>query len=116
VIPLSKFLKEVNGIRDELREKKNLEVDQVIVMSDETEQSFWDEVESLGWVQLDHVKEMTLEKHGEWIPAILDQVAQSLAVGFVGTYDSTFSLVSMRRIHDWNHGPALLIERDPYHP
>jgi hypothetical protein len=84
-------------------------------MSDEEDPAFWKEVESIGWSRLDHTKELTLEKYGEWIPPILDQVAQSLAVGFVGTDDSTFSLVSMRRVQDWNHGPALLIARDPYH-
>jgi hypothetical protein len=83
-------------------------------MSDDEDPGFWKEVESLGWARLNHVKELTLEKYGEWIPPILDQVAQSLAVGFVGTEDSTFSLVSMRRIQDWNNGPGVLITRDPY--
>ena len=64
-----------------------------------------------GWRHMDHFKELTLEKYGEWIPPILDQVAQSLAAGFVGTEDSTFSLVSARRVQDWNNGPGVLIKR-----
>ena len=114
LIPLSKFHKEVDRIRDEIRRKKNLDVKHVIVMSDDGDPGFWKEVESIGWARLDHFKELTLEKYGEWIPPILDQVAQSMAVGFVGTEDSTFSLVSMRRIQDWNDGPGVLITRDPY--
>ena len=61
-------------------------------------------------MRFDHEKELTLEKYGEWMAPILDEVAQSLAVGFIGTEDSTFSLVSMRRVQDWNQGPPVLIE------
>lgn len=115
LIPLSKFQKEVDRIRDELERKQELVVDQVVIMSDEEDPAFWKEVESIGWVRFDHLKELTLEKYGEWMPPVLDQVAQSMAVGFVGTYDSTFSLVSMRRVQDWNHGLASLVDRDPFH-
>lgn len=83
-------------------------------MSDEEDPAFWKDVEQIGWARIDHTTEMTLEKYGEWMGPILDQVAQSLAVGFVGTEDSTFSLVSMRRVQDWNHGPGTLLMRDPY--
>ena len=40
---------------------------------------------------------------------ILDIVSQSLAIGFVGTQHSTLSLVSARRVEDWNDGPTILI-------
>jgi hypothetical protein len=114
LIPLSKFHKEVDRIRDEIRQRQNLEVTRVVVMSDEEDAAFWRDVANMGWTRIDHSKELTLEKYGEWVGPVVDQVAQSLAVGFVGTEDSTFSLVSMRRVQDWNHGPAVLIERDPY--
>jgi hypothetical protein len=114
LIPLPKFQKEVERIRDEIRQKQNLEVKQVVVMSDEEDAAFWKDITNMGWTRIDHLKELTLEKYGEWMGPILDQVAQSLAVGFVGTEDSTFSLVSMRRVQDWNHGPAVLVTKDPY--
>jgi hypothetical protein len=64
-----------------------------------------------GWVHFDHEEEGTLEKYGEWYPPVVDIVAQSLATGFVGTIDSTFSLVSARRVEDWNNGPTVLLSR-----
>jgi len=81
-------------------------------MSDEQDPDFWEEVERNGWVRLDHSRELTLEKYGEWMGPILDQVAQSMAAGFVGTSDSTFSLVGARRVQDWNHGLGILISKD----
>jgi len=62
-------------------------------------------------VHFNHEEEGTLKKYGEWYPPIVDIVAQSMAAGFIGTRDSTFSLVSARRVEDWNDGPAILLSR-----
>jgi hypothetical protein len=62
-------------------------------------------------VQFNHEEEGTLEKYGEWYLPIVDIVAQSMATGFVGTASSTFSLVSARRVEDWNGGPTVLVSR-----
>ncbi len=107
LMTLSRFKEEVDLIREKIKRKQNREVTEVIVMSDEQDPKFWEEAESLGWRHMDH----TLEKFGSWIPPILDQAAQSLAAGFVGTEDSTFSLVSLRRVQDWNNGHGVLIKR-----
>ena len=37
-------------------------------------------------------------------PVLIDAVIQSMASGFVGTARSTLSLVSKRRVEDWNNG------------
>jgi len=79
--------------------------------ADETDADFWQEVKEMGWSYLDHTKEATLEKHGEWYLSIIGQVAQSMATGFVGTEGSTFSLVAARRVEDWNNGISVLLPR-----
>ena len=48
--------------------------------------------------------ERTWERLGEWYPPLIDIVVQSYAIGFVGTEDSTFSLIGQRRVEDWNGG------------
>lgn len=78
--------------------------------TDEKDPEFWDQVQELGWIAIDHEEERTFQKYGEWYPPIVDFVAQSMAAGFVGTHDSTFSLVSARRIEDWNNGPTSMVE------
>ena len=77
--------------------------------SDETDPSFWSEVTSYGWRHLNHTAERTHERYGEWYPILLDIVAQSMAVGFVGTQGSTFSLISARRVEDWNSGESVMV-------
>jgi hypothetical protein len=62
-------------------------------------------------VHFNHKEEGTLEKYGEWYPPVVDIVAQSMATGFVGTATSTFSLLSARRVEDWNGGPAILVSQ-----
>ena len=72
---------------------------------------FWAEVRANGWVYFNHTEERTQEKFGEWFVPMIDTVSHSLAAGFVGTGGSTFSLVSARRVEDWNHGPTILVRR-----
>jgi hypothetical protein len=50
-----------------------------------------------------------LNKYGEWYAPVVDIAAQSLGVGFVGTKESTVSLVSSRRVQDWNNGVVKMV-------
>ena len=128
--PLAKFKKGVDGMLKQLLEKKNIDIKKVILMSgtfrfpsskhllfltkftkDEKDPKFWEEVREMGWVHFDHEKEATLERYGEWYLPLIDIISQSLASGFVGTMSSTFSLVSARRVEDWNGGPTVLVSR-----
>lgn len=72
--------------------------------SDEVSPDFWEEVRNEGWFHINHTTERTLEKLGEWYPPLIDIVTQSYALGFVGTEDSTFSLMGQRRVESWNGG------------
>ena len=78
-------------------------------MLDEENPSFWSEVTAQGWKYIDHVAERTLIQYGEWYPPVIDIVAQSLGAGFVGSIDSTVSIVSARRVEDWNHGVTRIV-------
>ncbi|KDR75121.1 hypothetical protein GALMADRAFT_249034 [Galerina marginata CBS 339.88] len=111
LIPPSTFEKKVASMRQELLETQNKHVKEVIIMSDETDPDFWEEIRELGWVHFDHTEEKTEQKYGQWYPPIIDIVAQSMAVGFIGTDDSTFSLVSARRVEDWHNGPTTMVSR-----
>ncbi|KIM39500.1 hypothetical protein M413DRAFT_446996 [Hebeloma cylindrosporum] len=110
-IPLATFKKKVDVMISDLLESKNIHIEKVIIMSDEKNLNFWEEVKEIGWVHFNHKEEDTLEKYGEWYLPIIDIVAQSMATGFVGTASSTFSLVSARRVEDWNGGPIVLVSR-----
>jgi len=126
--PLSVYKAKVDDIIQELLEKQGREVKKVVLMSgkyeriatllsllsqvsDETDHSFWEEVKSIGWTRLDHAIEESQKKFGDWYPPIIDQVAHSMAAGFVGTVGSTFSLVGARRVEDWNNGYTAMIDR-----
>ncbi len=76
----------------------------LITLTDDESPGFWDEVELLGWLHINHTALQTLEHFGEWYPPLIDVVVQSYALGFVGTEDSTFSMVSQKRVVDWNGG------------
>lgn len=64
----------------------------------------------MGWKTIDHKAENTLELYGEWYLPIIDIVAQSLALGFVGTGQSTVSIMSQKRVEDWNHGVTRIVK------
>lgn len=81
-----------------------------MVRPDETDPAFWKRVTDKGWNFIDHDAEQTLEKYGEWYAPLIDVVAQSLGAGFVGTDGSTVSLVSGRRVQDWNQGVTRMVK------
>uniref|UniRef100_A0A0W0FVA7 Uncharacterized protein n=1 Tax=Moniliophthora roreri TaxID=221103 RepID=A0A0W0FVA7_MONRR len=96
----------VRQVQEELRERNGVDVDKVILTSDETDDAFWDEVRGMGWYSVDHSLqgEDTFARYGEWYLPIIDVVIQSMAKGFVGSPGSTFSLISGRRVVEWNDG------------
>jgi hypothetical protein len=56
----------VREVQDELRERKQIEIEanHVIMTSDESDPAWWAEVNSQGWVGVDHSE--TGEVHGPW--------------------------------------------------
>ncbi|CCL99964.1 uncharacterized protein FIBRA_01989 [Fibroporia radiculosa] len=101
---LQVFARRVSEVQQELQTKHNINATQVIMTSDESDETWWDAVRELGWSRMDHRRELTVELHGNWYPVILDAVAQSRGIGFVGTDRSTFSILAKRRVQDWNGG------------
>lgn len=77
---------------------------------DESDLSFWEEVRSYGWSYLNHTAEATFEKYGEWYPLLLDKVALSMGLGFVGTQSSTFSILNGDRVEDWSRGVVKMLD------
>ncbi|EAU91092.2 hypothetical protein CC1G_03260 [Coprinopsis cinerea okayama7 len=104
------FATKIERMKERLLEERGISVSHVIVASDETDRSFWEDISSRGWYRIDHDAERTKERFGEWWPPLVDIVVQSLATGFVGTEDSTFSLVSGRRVADWNNGLYIMVD------
>ncbi|KAG5637522.1 hypothetical protein H0H81_004273 [Sphagnurus paluster] len=107
--PLSAYAHRVKEVQDVLLEKLAVNVTEVLITSDETDPKFWSDVKDIGWKRIDHEAERTLDQHGEWYLPIIDMVALSLGLGFVGSEDSTVSIVSAHRVVDWNHGATRVV-------
>ncbi|KAF8610173.1 hypothetical protein BDV93DRAFT_517351 [Ceratobasidium sp. AG-I] len=105
--PSTAYARRVQEIQDALRARPDsVNARAVLVTSDERDPGWWEEIAELGpeWGWVDHAAEKTVEKYGKWYPVVLDAVFQSLGVGFVGTDHSTMTLLSQRRVGDWNGG------------
>ncbi|KAG8929947.1 hypothetical protein FRC02_004833 [Tulasnella sp. 418] len=108
--PVSAFAQAVDEVRAELKQRKNIDVQRVIVTSDEVDPLWWSQIrarEKDGWYFLDDVA--IQENHGPWYPMILDVVVQSMGTGFVGTSMSTMSMVALKRVREWNDGVGRMI-------
>lgn len=57
-----------------------------------------------GWSHVNHTQERTAERYGRWYPPLMDAAILSMAIGLVGTKDSTVSLLGGKRVQDWNNG------------
>jgi len=101
---LSAYERRVKEMQGAIFVKKGIKVTEVLITSDEVDPSFWAEVRDIGWRYIDHSAEQTLKRYGEWYVPIIDIVSQSLGVGFVGSIDSTVSIVTAHRVEDWNDG------------
>ncbi|KAF8236024.1 hypothetical protein L208DRAFT_1391449 [Tricholoma matsutake] len=107
--PLSAFVRRVEEVKNSLFLKHGLNVSEVLLTSDEKDPAFWQQVTEEGWRYIDHNAEKTLRRYGEWYEPLIDIVAQSLGTGFVGSLDSTVSIVTARRVEDWNHGVTRVV-------
>ncbi|TDL28334.1 hypothetical protein BD410DRAFT_780825 [Rickenella mellea] len=102
--PPSAFARRVAEVQQELLETKGVDASRVLVTSDETDPAWWSEIKSFGWTWVNHTTERTGEKYGLWYTVTVDAVFQSIGAGFVGTDQSTMSLLAARRTQDWYGG------------
>lgn len=64
--PLSAWRRGVEDVRTVLREEKGVDVQRVVITSDEKDAAWWAEVASFGWTAIDHTKLDTVARLGEW--------------------------------------------------
>jgi len=119
--PIPVIARRVREVQEELSIKHpGMNTKHVIMTSDERDEAWWDLVKAQGWYRLDHSN--TAAQYGRWFvlsllfrlfrsspttaryPVIIDAVVQSKGMGFVGTDRSTFSVLSRRRVEDWQRG------------
>lgn len=62
--PISVIARRVEEVRSQLRETRGMEVNHVIVTSDEKDDGWWAEVIARGWYKIDHSD--TANVHGGW--------------------------------------------------
>ncbi|KAF6764104.1 hypothetical protein DFP72DRAFT_413685 [Ephemerocybe angulata] len=118
-IPLEKYQKAVTDLQAGLSKALGMKIDKVLVASDEESLEFWSNITSYGWSHINHTApfdrayskatQTYLDYVNEWLPILVDQAAMSLGLGFVGTRSSTYSILSARRVEDWNGGMATLV-------
>ncbi|KAG9043786.1 hypothetical protein FS837_009131, partial [Tulasnella sp. UAMH 9824] len=113
--PISEYARHVQELTAELARNHGPDsplshVTEVIMMSDETDQEWWDEVDAMGWRQPRPYEDQIANDHGRRWPAIVDSIIQSRGAAFVGTSQSTMSIVAAKRVMDWNKGPVRLVE------
>lgn len=55
-------------VQEELLQRKGIDIPMthVIITSDEKDPAWWDEVQALGWVRIDHDVMRTEEVYGKW--------------------------------------------------
>ncbi|EJT99009.1 hypothetical protein DACRYDRAFT_101597 [Dacryopinax primogenitus] len=102
---LTQLQRRVSEVSEKLA-LKGVHTDRVLVTSDEKDETWWAGVGQLGYTWVDHKALRTDELYGEWYSPLLDAIFHSLAAGFVGTDQSTMSLLAARRVEEWNDGPV----------
>ncbi|KAF5323560.1 hypothetical protein D9611_005638 [Ephemerocybe angulata] len=106
--PLPVIARRVQEVKDELLDRMGIVVENVIMTSDERNETWWEGVRSEGWFQVDHTE--TVERYGAWYPVLIDAGIQSGGVGFVGTDRSTMSIMARRRVESWHNGVVRMIK------
>jgi hypothetical protein len=64
--PLSMWANQVETLRAELLAQKGVQIERVIMTSDETSEQWWEKIEGLGWNRINHARMGTVEKYGKW--------------------------------------------------
>lgn len=54
----------IEEVRQELRERKNMEVQHIVMTSDERNATWWEDIKKQGWLIIDHSQ--TVELYGHW--------------------------------------------------
>ncbi|KZT51347.1 hypothetical protein CALCODRAFT_503652 [Calocera cornea HHB12733] len=89
--------------------QKGVSTDRVLITSDEKDPQWWEDIRQAGYTWIDHAQARTDALYGEWYSPLLDGIFHSLAAGFVGTDQSTMSLLAARRVEEWNAGPTAFL-------
>ncbi|KAJ7753041.1 hypothetical protein DFH07DRAFT_824466 [Mycena maculata] len=106
--PLIAYARRVEEVRAEILKMKGIAIERVVMTSDEQDPAWWDAVRALGWAYPDHTN--TVQQYGKWYPILVDGAIQSGSLGFVGTDESTVSMVASRRIKSWRGGAARMVK------
>jgi hypothetical protein len=106
--PLSAFARRVDEVKKELLDTRGMVVNNVIMTSDERDPEWWDDVQSRGWLRVNHTD--TVQNYGEWFPVLIDAGIQSSGIGFVGTDRSTMSILARRRVQSWQEGAVRTVK------
>ncbi|KAF7317539.1 hypothetical protein MKEN_00840700 [Mycena kentingensis (nom. inval.)] len=111
--PLSAYDRRVKQMQAKLKADKGLDVTHVLLTSDELDPEWWaTALRTYDWARADHALLETRKKHGVWYPILIDAALQShpRAMGVVGTFSSTVSVVAGKRVVSWNGGvPHVLV-------
>ncbi|KIY73465.1 hypothetical protein CYLTODRAFT_448795 [Cylindrobasidium torrendii FP15055 ss-10] len=105
--PVEAYARRIEQVKSELRQK-GLEVEHVVVTSDEKDKDWWADIFSRGYVSIDHSD--TFKLYGVWYPVFIDAAIQGNGAGFVGTDRSTMSRLAARRVEYWHKGPFKLVK------
>ncbi|KAJ6600492.1 hypothetical protein DFH09DRAFT_970353 [Mycena vulgaris] len=106
--PLPVIARRVAEVRAALLASKGLPVAHVVMTSDEKDAAWWAAVRALGWTVPDHAD--TVRLYGKWYPVLIDAAIQSGAVGFVGTDQSTVSIIAGWRVKTWQGGEVRMFK------
>ncbi|EIM92217.1 uncharacterized protein STEHIDRAFT_143645 [Stereum hirsutum FP-91666 SS1] len=99
------YARRVAEIQEEAMERYGVVPEHVIVLSDEKDPVWWNQVRERGWYLVEsEITTDILETHNSWYPVFVDAVIQSSGLGFIGTASSTMSTLARRRVEDWNKG------------
>ncbi|KAG8922890.1 hypothetical protein FRC01_013481 [Tulasnella sp. 417] len=103
--PLSEYAQHVRELTSELVQLHGphsplAQVKEVILMSDETDPEWWAEVESMGWRQTRPYEEEIARDYGRRWPGIVDSIILSRGAAFIGTSQSTMSIIAVKSMKE----------------
>ncbi|KIO28204.1 hypothetical protein M407DRAFT_72125 [Tulasnella calospora MUT 4182] len=112
--PLSEYVRHVRELTAELvqihgPDSPSAQVKEVVMLSDEADPEWWAEIENMGWRQTRPYYEEIVRDYGRRWPGMVDSIILSRGAAFIGTSQSTMSIIAARRVKDWNKGPVRLV-------